>query len=489
MTTPLPLIPWSKTKILRCRKILDSSKIVQLTAVDLFALGFYEQANTLLEAIHDYGLDTASPHFHGCSTITHFQRAWEATDSCPQWAKKSDDVEPYHEALCRAVPIEVGQKIRKKTLDVGDVDCVRQRMHAQPDAIYRNTESSVTLCAVIQVALLAGEDLLATKLVEEDMKDLYAQLREKWDDDECDGDGLRKWFARRQGLAEASGIWGLLKQAQLGKALGVSESDVDSYVQEGCALFKQRATKGSVSPYASKTMAELVYLLNEVVLEEGESSGMFQGVDTLLSPGATEAEIAALEDRLAKPRDEDTERVVLPGKKLPEDYKDFLHQSNGFDLERNLFSSAEDVESADVDWLHELNYTLFPNDSEWTYGSDFDQDLDNISMGEYTCIKIGTGDSDGDAFLVPPSSVRPMIVRFEKAYAKASPWNKKVYERAAIDLYGGLEKLKSLEWLCLEYQDSVYEQRIWGGFRQYLEEYVQRTVDEIEREGRLLARM
>jgi hypothetical protein len=56
MATTLPLIPWCKTSILTCRQHLNSSSVAQLAALDLFVLGFPNQANTLLEAIHEHGL-------------------------------------------------------------------------------------------------------------------------------------------------------------------------------------------------------------------------------------------------------------------------------------------------------------------------------------------------------------------------------------------------------------------------------------------------
>lgn len=67
MTTPLPLIPWSKTSILTSRIHLDASRIAQHAALDLFVLGFAEQAFILLETVHEYGIDTETKDYYGAT--------------------------------------------------------------------------------------------------------------------------------------------------------------------------------------------------------------------------------------------------------------------------------------------------------------------------------------------------------------------------------------------------------------------------------------
>jgi hypothetical protein len=426
--------------------------------------------------------------YYGRKTEARFQGAWGASNSFPTWASRLDNPKPDYDALCKSVPRYVALKLRDEMLATEDVDYVRQRMHANADDLYQNPERTVTLGAVIQVAHLAGEELLAAKLVEEDMKDLYEHVWEGSNDPDYDGDELREWLEHRQGLDHCPDIWKLLAKVKLGEALSVYESDVDAYVQEGCALIKQRSTQGPARSYASKTVNELVQSLDEAIHADRQDDGV--GEDdppSLLAPGATEAQLTALEERLATPleADGDEKWVMLPWGKLPEDYKDFLRASNGFPADGSLFSPADEVAPddelvPDCDWLHDMEYTLFPDDREYIHGSDPDQELDNIPLGEYTCFTIGTGDREGVVTLIPPNSVRPIVERFEKAYAEANEQIKRVYERAALDLYGGLANLRKLEWLCLEFQHSAYEQRIWGGLRPYLEEYVKRSVDERE---------
>jgi hypothetical protein len=51
----LPLIPWQRTELSTAPKSEQSAQAVPEQALDLFVLGFPEQANTLLKALYDYG--------------------------------------------------------------------------------------------------------------------------------------------------------------------------------------------------------------------------------------------------------------------------------------------------------------------------------------------------------------------------------------------------------------------------------------------------
>ncbi|KAH6875221.1 hypothetical protein BKA58DRAFT_117671 [Alternaria rosae] len=336
----------------------------------------------------------------------------------------------------------------------------------------------MTLGAAIHVALLAGEERVATSLVENNMKELYQYLLEGWHDPDISGDETREWLHKRQGLEHCPGIWNVLVSAKLGEVLGVRASDVDEYVDEGCALFEERSTKGPVRTYLSKTIAELVNMMDKNILTQREDDGQ-DAVPTVLNDGASEAQIAALEERLSSP-DEDS-FVALPGEKLPDDYKDFLRASNG--IEEDLFFSTEEVDTSGS-WMHDMSYTLFPDEADGHLLHGSDRDIEEIELGEYACFTIGTGDHEGNVTLIPPASVRPIVEKFEKVYAQASETNKTVYERAAFDLYGGIDQLRALEWLCIEFQHSAYEERIWGGLKPFLEEYVRREVDQWDAVGR-----
>ncbi|KAI4612450.1 hypothetical protein J4E80_007183 [Alternaria sp. BMP 0032] len=471
MARALPLIPWSKTSILTCRMHLNSSRIAQHAALDLFVLGFPHQANKLLESIHKYGLDTTTWDYYGHTTEEQLQGAWTTSDTFPTWARRADDADA--DSISTAgLPNDIATKAEEGTLSKEDVETVRERLNMKADATYRHAGETMTLGAVTQIALLAHEHRLATSLVEDNMKELYQYLLDNWDNPDRSGDETRHYIFRRQGLEECPGIWPVLASVKLGDTFGVRASDVDEYVKEGCALVEKRSTEGPARPYRSRTMAALVQMVDKNILTEREDSGE-DTIPTVLKEGATEAQIAALEKRLSSP--DEHSFVALPGGKLPDDYKDFLRASNGID--EAIFYSTDEVNTSGS-WMHDMDYTLFPNENNGHLLHGSDRDFDEIELGDYACFTIGTGDGEGNVTLIPPASVKPIVEKFEKVYAEANGGNKRVYERAALDLYGGIDQLRALEWLCIEFQHSAYEERIWGGLKPFLEEYVKRGVDQ-----------
>ncbi|KAI4950380.1 hypothetical protein J4E91_004262 [Alternaria rosae] len=455
----------------------SSSRIAQHAALDLFVLGFPQQANILLDTIHEYGLDTTASRYAGRMRITtekQLQGAWSANGSFPTWAEKSDDALADITSTT-GLPKHIATKAEERTLSKEDVNDAHERLNANPDNIYQPPGETMTLGAVIQVALLAGEERLAISLIENDMKDLYQYLLDIWDDPDISGDEAREWIQRRQGLEHCPGIWDILASVRLGEVFDLRVADVDAYVKEGCALFKQRSTEGPERPYLSKSIAELVQMIDNNIFTRRKDDGE-DDISTVLKPGASEVQIAALEARLSLPlADDDCSDygVTLLNGKLPDDYQEFLRASNG--IGKDIFFGADDVDQTGC-WMLDNGYTLFPLEYK-DYHQHEEENLDHITLGVYPEFVIGTGEIYGTVRLIPPTWTRSIVERFEKAYAEADESNQRLYERAALDMYGGIEQLRATEWLCVEYRPSEFEQRIWGGLKPFLEEYVQREVD------------
>jgi hypothetical protein len=175
MTTPLPLIPWSKTSILTSRMHLDASRIAQQAALDLFVLGFAEQAFMLLETVHEYGIDTKTKDYYGATISRQLTGAWGASDSFPSWAHEAGD-EDMDCISTTGLPKDLTVKAEEHELNKEDVKFACERLNAKPDATYSIPEESMTLGAVAQVAHLAGEEDLATSLIEKNMKEFYQYL-------------------------------------------------------------------------------------------------------------------------------------------------------------------------------------------------------------------------------------------------------------------------------------------------------------------------
>ncbi|KAI4641175.1 hypothetical protein J4E93_008054 [Alternaria ventricosa] len=463
----------------------SSSRIAQHAALDLFVLGFPQQANVLLNTIHEYGLDTTTSRYAGRMRVTtekQLQGAWSASDSFPTWADKPDA------ALAEIIsttglPKHIARKAEERTLSKEDVDDAHKRLNANPDAIYQPPGETMTLGAVIQVALLAGEERLATSLIENNMKDLYQYLLDSWNVSDISGDEAREWIQRRQGLEHCPGIWDILASAKLGEMFDLRVADVDAYVKEGCALFKQRSIEGPARPYLSTSIAELVQMIENNIFTRRKDDGE-DDITPVLRPGASEAQIAALEARLSLPlADDDCDDygVALLNGKLPDDYQEFLRASNG--IGKDIFFGADDVNQTGC-WILDNGYNLFPFRYKDYHQHDEEDELDLIRLTVYPEFVIGTGEIYGTVRFIPPTWTRPFVKKFEKAYAEADESKKRLYERAALDMYGGIEQLRATEWLCVEYRPSEFQHRIWGGLKPFLEEYVQRGVDDREERQR-----
>lgn len=498
----LPLIPWSKTPILTARNSAESSKLVLDTVLDLFVLGLTEQGDALLNALQNHGRVEESSNASIRETLDILHMACKDREPSPSWIKRREPPIAWQ----RGVPGEIARKFEYGTLMDEDAAYVLERLNAIPGD--DNTAKNVTIGAAAQVALLAGDEMVATKLVNEDVKELYQRLQEAWDDSESDGDELRTWQQDRLGLQFSPEIWKVLNKNTLRDSFHVNEETLNAFVDEGCALIKKRFTQGPSNLHANKTVPGLLHLIDENYTASYKTrigarpSTHFNArsvaslKDTHLKPGASEDEITALIERLAKPipteYDSDDEwdygdgddfikRSILPEKELSEHYKDFLRTSNGLvmreDCYQNLVLHSTDSVTKGAKWLWDKGYHLFP--LAYTMG-----DVDHIPLGEFTCFTMGYGNGEHQVILLPPSSVKPAVQQFEKMYAVASEEHKKLYEQAALELYGGLENLSAVEWLCIKGRHTNTEQEVWGSFRGYLESCVDDAVKD-ERRARI----
>ncbi|OAL54535.1 hypothetical protein IQ07DRAFT_596036 [Pyrenochaeta sp. DS3sAY3a] len=483
VTNALPFIPWSKTTLSKARKSLESSDVVQEAAVDLFALGYYGHANKLIDSLyqHSHGLDFDV--YNSSGTIKALYDAWDTTGTIPTYAANPDPDkifrgrrldekygklwESIQNRWTNGLPKEMRDKAKEGNSDTEDFKSAMERMNKEPEN--SDPDKSLTVAAVVQVAMLTGNENAARDLVYKNVTDLYRHVQSEWGNSEAKEGSMRKWLRTRLGLHHSNEIWKILKDAQLGKSIGVDEAALEEYIDEGCQLIEQRFTQGPARPYRNKSISELLSIMEEANSWPGD-------IESFIQPPATPSQIAALEARLAKDPMPDVEEggPMLPNKQLPDDYKSFLLTSNGFQQEpddaSNIFCSIDSVGDADVVWLHDMDFELLP------YDFTSQSDVDNIALGDFTTFSIGAGGDEGHILLIPPTSVKPVVAKFEEAYARANEHDKRMYERAAMDMYGGIDKLRELEWLCLQFYHWAPEQDMWGSFREMLEAMVEQAV-------------
>ncbi|KAF1846545.1 uncharacterized protein K460DRAFT_386735 [Cucurbitaria berberidis CBS 394.84] len=487
---PLPLIPWSRTTLLTARTSLGASVTVQQTALDLFSL---------------YDAWDGTQTLPICISAPDPDKIFNGRDSDNQPSKRR--WEELGTAWVEGLPEEMRKRAREGKLNAEDLKVAREQMRASQD---RGTEGKdLTIGAVVQIAMLAGDEEQARELIENHVTGLYRHMQELWDDPEVDERETRKWLGDHLGLHHSPEIWKILKNTALGEALNVDEEALGAFVNEGCNLIRQRFTQGPTRPFANKSISELLQILDESYVaarkanpEAGEHMSILSIAEipsSFLKGPATAHQITELEERLkqhaAPDSDDDNEdddnddySPILTDEHLPDDYKDFLRQSNGFYVDEpadstGLFYDTEMVGTDDTDFLQDMDFTLFPY--EYTSVTE----IDNIPLNNFVCFSIGAGGDEGQVVLIPPSSVKPVLEAFEKTYADASEVNKRYYERAALDLYGGLEALRQVEWLCVVWYHWDPAQKIWGSFRGHLEHCVEYAVkrrreDEKEAEKR-----
>ncbi|EDU42066.1 SMI1-KNR4 domain containing protein [Pyrenophora tritici-repentis] len=507
-SAPLPLLPWDKSSILSSKQSSDSYKSIQKTAVDLFALGYPEYANQLINTLWKYGHGLEFDYAFAEDTLRCIYYAWDATDTIPSFAKNPSLEKILNgpisgeqnekrqrvvvEGWTDGLPQDMRERILKGSLRDEDLHITTKRLRSlSDDSDLVPKTDYFTLAALVEVAVLAGRDDVAKELVRHEMAERYRQLQEKSGDKYLEEYEFRKWQDRHLGLSQSLRIWKILKDVALGKILQIDEETLKRFVQEGCELMEKRFIHGPDRPHADKSIRQLLQILDQNYVAARKldpESGRVMNVvgntapDTFLRPGVTEAQIEELEKRLAQnpaPNAED-DKPMLPNGKLPEDYKEFLRISNGYFPEGNpdsgLLFSQEEVGTADCTFLcddsMDLGFSLFPYDYTSIQG------IDNIQLGHFDCFTIGIGGDEGTVILIPPTSVKPAIEAFEAAYAGASEENKRIYERGALDLYGGVDELRKLEWLCIKWEHWNTDQETWGGFKAHLEYCVDVAIKE-----------
>jgi hypothetical protein len=73
--------------------------------------------------------------------------------------------------------------------------------------------------------------------------------------------------------------------------------------------------------------------------------------------------------------------------------------------------------------------------------------MDEFDWPSARAISLGAGgDDEGAIWLLDHNAVREALEVFERVYEAAPERFKRIYERAARDLYGGIEEMRNLEW-------------------------------------------
>ena len=493
---PLPLIPWSKSKVLEHRNSKDASREALNVALDLMVLNYPAQANRIVETLYNAGKGIL---FDRGRNLYPLYQAWEATGSTPSFI-----INPDPDKLFNGIDdTENGNKLKEEfnnwphhkwpthLKDKADKECgpedlesVLENLNLEPLTF---TVDSTPLSVALEIAVSAGQYGKAKELIDEHVFSFYKHFQDVWNNGEPDGSTLRQYMDARLEIGIINKAWTVIHQCKIGLKLQVDELKLDEYVSEGCRIVEQRFTTGVARQYADKTIPDLLRIMDESYLaarranlSAGEHMSLLNDIDetrvddtfpqTFLKSPASDEDIAELEKRTIYPQREDgTTRDPVS---IPDDYRELLKFSNGFypgddSMDQTGIFYAADVVACDGgDVLAAFDYTLFPY--EYT-----DINFENITLPrdpkDYLALNIGAGGDEGYLCLVLPETTRKVIKNFGEVYQKASEREKRLYERAALDLYGGIDKVWELEWLVVVMYHWDPDEQIWGSIQDYLE--------------------
>lgn len=246
---------------------------------------------------------------------------------------------------------------------------------------------------------------------------------------------FRKGDKKRHLIAHSPEAWKQLRKKKLAEELEIK--DVDHYIEEGLKTLQQRLNTGPAS--LEKSVPELVKFMNENYVaaraaNSSEDDGDEAAPSYLMSPASVD-DIQELEDRI--------------GFILPDDYKEFLRVSNGFSENNDpLDMSGIFYGSSCVDWDDLIEETqqgieLLP------YKYTAIDLMDTFKWPKAQAISLGAGGDEGQIWLFEPKNVKKALEEFERGYENAPEKDKRVFERGALDLYGGLEEMRKLDWVVM----------------------------------------
>ncbi|KAI9707089.1 MAG: hypothetical protein M1836_000049 [Candelina mexicana] len=229
-------------------------------------------------------------------------------------------------------------------------------------------------------------------------------------------------------------------------------------------------------PYESKSISELAHLFDSKCLSKSQLGIVgptfeSQQDSTLLLPSTflkDPASTSAIDNLQQKIRAEPYN--FADG--LPEDYIEFLKVTNGIyahdrdDSNDEIFRPVEKV-SLDEGFV---GLDLLPN-----LGGNIEVDWPEPRWG----LQLGAGGDEGAHHIYPPHDVKAAVEALDRVYKKAKKEDKKLIEKAAKELYGGMEQFRKTTCVVFRMYHWAAEVEVFPSFKALLEEFVQ-GMDEVE---------
>ncbi|KAK6005818.1 hypothetical protein QM012_007460 [Aureobasidium pullulans] len=233
----------------------------------------------------------------------------------------------------------------------------------------------------------------------------------------------------------------------MARALNISDEELDSRAAEILEASRQRYWHGR-SSQRPKTISELLQSCNDDTVARSDSHWIEMEEPkptSLYKQSASEEQIANLEEKL--------------GVSLPEDFKAFLHISNGFGAESSGFGGiwngyfpGPPLRSVDeIDWLDYSQYELQCYQMTVFSLHDFpesDKIPEPPTFANVICI---ASEEIYDIWLIPPEMMKQMRDYYKEIYAMVNDDGKRIIERAVDDFAGSWDKWEKLDWGCVSW--------------------------------------
>ena len=477
---PLPLTQWSRAELLKERSSHVIIGRALKNALDLMTLGYVEEANCIISTLYTHN---ALQFENQKKQAMGMYSAWSQSNLWPSFILHPDPDKP--EVICRllhggqkpeagdlawleALESEFREQGWPKRLkeawpkpDKADLEMALSALDNFDLKAYDDNRPVKAVLAAVETAFALGEHGQAEQLIRKYVAPKFRSLG-----DVNASDSLQDTESRQQ-ISESRRTWELLCQKIVADELGVDEKMVEEYVDEGVEILQERFTKGPARPYANQSIPHLAKLLDESYLaarraepDAGEHMAI-QDFDianippSFLSQGASDEGIRELREKLGSNQISDESGNESENESsnktpfvLPKDYEDFLRVSNGFYVTEPDDQTSIFYGSTAVGWDETIvdcgvKVELLP------YMYTCIDLMDEFDWPSARAISLGAGGDEGAIWLLDHNAVREALEIFERVYEAAPESVKRIYERAARDLYGGIEEMRNLEWLVI----------------------------------------
>ena len=235
--------------------------------------------------------------------------------------------------------------------------------------------------------------------------------------------------------------------------LGVDEQALEKKGQQLIETLEKRLRDGPITrPLEGNSIDELIDMIDAGLHYPKYQTLPEPNANKLRNPPATDEEIAAAEARLGMP--------------LPEDFKEFLRISNGFQDHNYKYDIGVIIGTKYISWgdplIEEYTLEILP-----AFEVAASTDIDEVELPRV--VELSSSGGSGDyVYLVEPARLEEGRRRLRAYYDEEDEDVKRLIDGAVENFYGGWVALDSLEWgvICFE----QYESHFVGSFRMWLED-------------------